>query len=128
MSLICRDVAGASNILKVLGNPIRLAIVCLLIEGKRSVAEIEMCLDIHQPTLSQQIGVLRTAGIVEGVRHAKHVVYQVSDERARKVVLSLRPVWPELVPAVAKLINAKTTPEEATALHVQFQIAELESM
>lgn len=128
LSVLCRDVAAASSILRVLGNPTRLAIACLLVEGERSVSEIERCLDIHQPTLSQQVGVLRNAGIIKGRRQAKHVVYGVSDQRARAVILSLRSMWPDLIPAQARLIDSKTTAQEATSLHVETQLSDLEIM
>jgi DNA-binding transcriptional ArsR family regulator len=45
-----------SEILKLLGNPQRLQIACLLCEGEYAVSEIEEKLGIHQPTLSQQLG------------------------------------------------------------------------
>ena len=49
-------------LLKTLAHPARLMIVCTLVEGEYSVGELEEGLDIHQPTLSQQLGVLREAG------------------------------------------------------------------
>ena len=51
-----------SEILKLLGNPQRLLIACLLCEGEYAVSEIEEKLGIRQPTLSQQLGALREAG------------------------------------------------------------------
>ena len=49
----------ACSLMKVLSNPDRLMILCQLSKGELRVGEIEDSLDIHQPTLSQQLTVLR---------------------------------------------------------------------
>lgn len=97
--LPCRNVGLASALLATLANPTRLAIVCLLAEGDRSVAQIEEALGIGQPTLSQQLGVLRSAGAATGVRRARAVVYRLSDDRLRTLVAVLRDIFTELLPA-----------------------------
>jgi ArsR family transcriptional regulator len=45
------------------------------------VGELEMALDIHQPTLSQQLGVLRNEGVVNARRDGKRVFYSVADQQ-----------------------------------------------
>ncbi len=102
----CRDIAAASDLLRSLANPNRLAIVCLLLEGERSVMELEVALGIRQPTLSQQLAALREAGTIAGRRAAKHVHYRVADERAARVVAALRGMFSELLPASALLATA----------------------
>jgi DNA-binding transcriptional ArsR family regulator len=61
--------------LKLLANANRLQIVGLLAQGERTVAEIEAALGIRQPSLSQQLGVLREGGLIRAERQAKTVVY-----------------------------------------------------
>ncbi len=56
---------AVAALLKTLSHPVRLVLVCTLVEGEYSVGALEEELGIHQPTLSQQLGVLRDAGIVE---------------------------------------------------------------
>lgn len=66
--------AGAENacaLLKVLANPDRLLLMCQLSQGELSVGEVEQLLGIRQPTLSQQLGVLRESGLVNTRREAK---------------------------------------------------------
>ena len=46
------------GMLKTLANPDRLLLLCQISQGERCVGELEEALDIHQPTLSQQLGVL----------------------------------------------------------------------
>jgi DNA-binding transcriptional ArsR family regulator len=82
-----------SEILKLLGNPQRLLIACLLCEGEYAVSEIEEKLGIRQPTLSQQLGALREAGVIEGRREAKAVIYRLADERTRHLLGALRRIF-----------------------------------
>jgi DNA-binding transcriptional ArsR family regulator len=95
-SRICRSVGEASDLLKSIANPNRLSIVCMLLEGERSVAELESELGIRQPTLSQQLGELREAGVVATRREAKHVYYRVADPRAARVIHTLRDIFSDL--------------------------------
>lgn len=93
---VCQSVDDASDLLKTVANPNRLAIVCHLMEKSRSVAQLEEDLGIEQPTLSQQLTYLRNAGIITGTRDARNVVYQIRDRRIRSVILTLRILFAEL--------------------------------
>ncbi|HWK95477.1 MAG TPA: metalloregulator ArsR/SmtB family transcription factor [Pseudolabrys sp.] len=93
---LCRSIGEASDLLKALANPNRLSIVCMLLEGERSVAAIESELGIRQPTLSQQLGELREAGLVATRRDAKHIYYRVVDDRAGQIVKTLRIAFTQL--------------------------------
>lgn len=75
--------------LKVLGNPQRLLLLCQMSQGEISVSELEEALDIHQPTLSQQLGVLRREGMVATRREGKKVFYSVADPRLLEVLRTL---------------------------------------
>ncbi len=86
----CRAIGAASDFLKAMANPVRLSILCTLVEGARSVTELEAMLDVHQPTLSQQLGELREAGIIVGKRSARAVVYRLADPRAGQLIGHLR--------------------------------------
>jgi len=73
----------ACVLLKVLANRERLLLLCQMVDGEKSVGELEELLDIHQPTLSQQLGVLRAEGVVGTRRDGKRIYYSlVSDETA----------------------------------------------
>lgn len=91
----CRAIGAASDFLKVMSNPVRLSILCVLMEGARTVGELEEILGVHQPTLSQQIGELREAGVISGSRRSKAVVYRLSDPRAGQIIGHLRLLFPD---------------------------------
>jgi DNA-binding transcriptional ArsR family regulator len=65
--------------LKALAHPLRWRILTALIAGERNVGEIEAATGINQPGLSQQLSVLRKAGLVETRKEAKLVFYGLAD-------------------------------------------------
>jgi len=78
--------ADAARLMKVLANPDRLMLLCQLSQAEMSVGELEAALGILQPTLSQQLGVLREEALVETRRDGKHVYYRVRSPQALAVL------------------------------------------
>lgn len=77
---VLRGAAGkAVGALKVLANEDRLLLLCQLSQGEMCVSDLERTLDIRQPTLSQQLGVLRGEGVVHTRREGKSIFYSVAD-------------------------------------------------
>ena len=81
--------ANASGLLKALANPDRLLLLCQLSQGEQCVGDLEELLGIVQPTLSQQLGVLRTEGLVSTRRQGKNIFYSVADPAALEVLALL---------------------------------------
>lgn len=90
MSNLAGEVA---SLLKTLAHPVRLMLACALAEGEYSVGELEEKLDVHQPTLSQQLAVLREAGIVETRRDAKQIFYRLTEEKAAQLIQALYSIF-----------------------------------
>lgn len=85
-----RVAAGqACNLMKVLANPDRLMILCQLSQGERRVGELEELLQIVQPTLSQQLTVLREQQLVSTRREGKNIFYTLSSPQALAVMQTL---------------------------------------
>ena len=82
-----------AELLKTLAHPMRLMLVCTLVEGEHSVSELEEKLDIHQPSLSQQLTVLREAEIVETRREGKQIFYRLTAEKAAQLVGALYTIF-----------------------------------
>jgi DNA-binding transcriptional ArsR family regulator len=75
-----RAAAGqAVSALKLLANEDRLLLLCQLSQGEMCVSDLEARLGIHQPTLSQQLGVLRNEGMVSTRRDGKNIIYSVAN-------------------------------------------------
>lgn len=84
---LLRQAAGqAVSALKVLANEDRLLLLCQLSQGEMCVSDLEETLDIHQPTLSQQLGVLRTEGVVNTRREGKRIYYSVADPKVMQLL------------------------------------------
>jgi DNA-binding transcriptional ArsR family regulator len=84
---------AASEFMKRLANPNRLMIACALVQGERSVGELEGALGLKQPALSQQLAELREGGIVESRREVKQVFYRLSDPRAVALIATLHRIF-----------------------------------
>ncbi|MEK6593264.1 MAG: metalloregulator ArsR/SmtB family transcription factor [Pseudomonadota bacterium] len=85
-----RRAAGrATAMLRALANEDRLLLLCQLAQGECCVSDLEALLNIHQPTLSQQLGVLRSDGLVATRREGKHVYYRVGDPAALSLLKTL---------------------------------------
>jgi DNA-binding transcriptional ArsR family regulator len=80
-------------LLKTLSHPQRLLLACKLAEGEYSVGALEQKLGLHQPSLSQQLGVLREAGIVETRRDAKQIFYRLTEENAARLIRALYAIF-----------------------------------
>lgn len=72
----------ACRLMKVLANVDRLMILCQLSQGEKRVGELETLLGIVQPTLSQQLTVLRDEELVSTRREGKHIYYQLASPKA----------------------------------------------
>jgi len=76
-----RDFEGSAEMLRALAHSVRLQILCAIKDTERAVGDIEEVTGIVQPGLSQQLGVLRKAGLVSTRREGKQIFYQVDRER-----------------------------------------------
>lgn len=76
-------------LLKTLAHPARLMLACTLAQGEFAVGALEEKLGIRQPTLSQQLGVLRDAGVVQTRREGKQVFYRLTAEKAAQLIGAL---------------------------------------
>ena len=89
-----RSHAGeAVAMLKLLGNEDRLLLLCQLSMQERTVSELEQLTGITQPTLSQQLGVLRREGIVATRREGKFIWYQLADARALQLMQAVHQLF-----------------------------------
>lgn len=79
----------ACALMKVLGNPDRLMLLCELAQGERSVSQLQEAVGIVQPTLSQQLAVLREEGLVETRRDGKAIFYRLVSAQALAVMTVL---------------------------------------
>lgn len=70
-----------ADLLKALGQPTRLKILELLVDGERCVCEIFPAIGGEQSNVSKHLGFLRTQGIVIADRRGMRVFYRLADQR-----------------------------------------------
>ena len=79
----------AATLLKALANSDRLLLLCQLVDAERSVGELGALTGIGQPSLSQQLGVLRGERLVATRREGKQVIYRIASPAAMTVLEAL---------------------------------------
>jgi DNA-binding transcriptional ArsR family regulator len=78
-ALMRKSAGQAAAMLRALGNEDRLLLLCEISQGEKAVNELQELLGLHQPSLSQQLGVLRTQGLVSTRREGKFIYYTIAD-------------------------------------------------
>jgi len=96
--------------LKALAHPLRWRILTTLAGGERNVGELEQATGISQPGLSQQLSVLRKAGLVETRKEAKLVFYGLADGQIGATLGHIGALLP-----VANTTSGRTAPTETPA-------------
>ncbi len=76
----------ASQLLKSLSHPDRLLLLCQLTQGEYCVGELEDLVGVGQPSLSQQLGILRKDELVSTRRDGKQIYYSIASDDALAVL------------------------------------------
>ena len=85
---VCRHVIG---LFQLMANKQRFRIVCILSRGTFCVNEIAQILGTDKlSNLSQQLKVLRLAGVIKCERDSKKMIYSLQDDRFRDIISFLR--------------------------------------
>ncbi len=107
-----------TDVLKAIAHDVRLKLMRTLLEnGEKSVGELETVTGIGQPGLSQQLGILRKAELVQTRRDAKLVFYSLAPEALQgtaKLLCALSGISPKDVQAEAKRAESRARGSAAT--------------
>ena len=79
----------AAKLLKSMSNESRLLILCNLVEGEKSVGELQSLVDLSQSALSQHLAVLRRDRIVSTRRNAQSIFYRLESDPAQAIMATL---------------------------------------
>jgi len=97
----------ASQSLKVLGNFYRLQIVTLLLNGEKSVSELNKSVKVSQPALSQHLSKLRRDGILGARREQRQIFYYLNNPHVIRVLGVVAEMAAADAGAAKKVANAK---------------------
>ena len=84
---------AAAELLKAMANPQRLRVLCLLLEGERSVGQINAQVPLSQSALSQHLGILRERNLVSTRRAAQTVYYSVAPGPVHDIIFTLHSIY-----------------------------------
>jgi DNA-binding transcriptional ArsR family regulator len=79
----------AGDLLKALSHESRLLILCILVQGEKSVSELEELLSMPQAAVSQQLARLRFDRLVQTRREGRMVYYSIANEETAELVKML---------------------------------------
>ncbi len=83
----------AAGVLKLLANEQRLLVLCLLVEGERSVGQINDDISLSQSALSQHLAKLREQGLVTTRREAQTIYYRLPPGPAKRLIGALHDIY-----------------------------------
>lgn len=92
-ALLRQNAEDAAAFLRALANPDRLMLLCSLVDTERCVSELEMLTGIRQPSLSQQLGILRDEGLAQTRREGKFIYYRAAPGPALDVLSLLHATY-----------------------------------
>ena len=79
----------AAKVLRSIGSPYRLMILCLLVESEKTVTEICDAIGARQSLTSQHLTRLRLDGLVRAERRGHFAYYHLNDTVAKEIVTTL---------------------------------------
>ncbi len=89
-----RQASGsASRLLSKLANQDRLLILCALVDQELNVGQLLEITGITQPTLSQQLAVLRTEGLLQVRREGKYMYYSLHHPDVLRIMQTLYQIY-----------------------------------
>jgi ArsR family transcriptional regulator len=90
---ILRKCDSVSQTLKSLSHPVRLKVLCQVIEAERSVTELVDFCGISQSAMSQFLNRMKAEGILTARRERNHVYYQVADPNLIQLLKAIREIY-----------------------------------
>ena len=85
-----KKIEKAAEIFKGFGNPIRIRIINILKDKSLRVKEISELLDYSQPIISQQLKILKSAGIVQRVKQDQSYLYELTDSHFSDMIKCMK--------------------------------------
>jgi ArsR family transcriptional regulator len=96
-----------AELFRTLGHPLRIRVLEILQDGPTTVRELLNVLDVEASNLSQQLAVLRRAGLVTSTREGTSVLYALATTDVADLLLAgrriLTQVWSDTEGLLAEL-------------------------
>lgn len=86
----CDEVAA---ILKSLSNPVRLKILCQVMDGEQTVNALTEFCEISQSSMSQMLGRMKNEGILKSRRDGTFVYYSLQDQKMIHLLKAIKEIY-----------------------------------
>ena len=83
----------ASKLLKTMGHPSRLMVLCYLMDGERPVSALNEAIPLSQSALSQHLAGLRQAGLVDTRRESQAIHYRLKSKAVSGILETLYQIY-----------------------------------
>ncbi|MDT4985067.1 MAG: hypothetical protein QOF95_2557 [Pseudonocardiales bacterium] len=93
-----------AELFRTLGHPVRIRVLELLQDGPKPVRDLLQEIDIEASSLSQQLAVLRRAGIVTSSRSGPNVVYELAASEVVELMQAARRLLTEVLSGQGELL------------------------
>jgi len=100
---------------RTLGHPVRIRVLELLGEGPMAVRDLLADIDVEASNLSQQLAVLRRAGIVTSYRDGAAVMYALAGPDVADIMRAARRFLTEMITGQVQLLEVLRDEADATA-------------
>ncbi|WP_278263149.1 metalloregulator ArsR/SmtB family transcription factor [Nocardia sp. AG03] len=100
-----------ADFFKTLGHPVRIRVLELLSEREHAVSEMLPEVGVEAANLSQQLAILRRAGLVTARREGLSVTYELTSPRVKELLIVARAILTGVVAGQAELLD---NPPEST--------------
>lgn len=103
-----------AELFRTLGHPVRIRVLELLQDGPKAVRELLLDIDIEASSLSQQLAILRRAGIVTSSRDGAAVMYELAASDVAELMAAARRFLTEVLAGQGELLaELQRTPTAA---------------
>lgn len=100
-----RDITELAESMKVLADPNRLRILCLLLKGEKCVCEVERAMGISQQLASHHLNVLKEAGFLRSRREGSSMYYSIEQAKLDTLTKTIQRYF--TVPKCSRTIEKK---------------------
>jgi len=95
MSELEPKIAEAAKLMEMLSQPVRLRLLCILLEGERSVLSLADSAQLSQPAMSHHLKKLRDADLVTTRRDGQTIFYSLKGQEVSQVLEVLHRLYCE---------------------------------
>lgn len=92
-SAFIRPILEVANLLKQIAHPNRLMILCRLVDGAKTVSELEEACGASQSSVSQYLAKMKSEKIVTAERDGQHIRYSLTSKELKELIEKMKDVF-----------------------------------